>query len=279
MNLTPTLTAPVQPLIAQIAKILREGVAGWLRPSPFAEPYWPDWAHATARTGAPAGHFLLTEGTRMYLDEHKAKVVPPYCVVALAGDPETMDQRVPSAFWRVPVMVQLAWTADQENMEIRERLAMLTGFLTSDYPAVGAQPEQLVADRLSAADVYVYGSDSITAVKPEPLRTEEGHPMLRLSFTVLCSSLATPGIVPNQPETTVLPAPEWADVLDTIAFNQITAAVGVTLNGPTDGSAKALTLTNAGTEAITIAQGGVVVPAAGSVDIVWSDGPAEWVLD
>lgn len=277
MTLLPTQVPPVKPLLGQVAKLLREGVEGWVWPEPFVEPYWADWDHATARTGAPEGHFLLPEGTRLYLDEHRVEVRAPYCIVALGGDPEALDQRVPSIFWRVPVVVELGWTADDGNREMRERLGMLTALLCLDFPAVGAQPARTASERLSTGEVHVFERDGITGVKPEPLRTEEGHPVVRLSFTVLCSGLAVAGTVPNQPDSTgILTAPEWVDVLEALRFNQFTAGVVVTVNGPSDGSAKEITVSNEGEAAITIAPGGVSVASGAEVVMVWGDGPAEW---
>lgn len=189
MTAQPTLQAPVAPLLSQIALLIREGVSGWIRPDPYAAPYWTGW-DATERVGCPAGHFLLSEGTRLYLDDTRALVEPPYCVVALNGDPQPLDQRVPSAFWNVPVLVEMAWDGDDDNMQIRNRIGILLGLLCVDYPAAGAQPARPVKDRLSVADsLLVYGNDTITDVKPEPLRLADGHPVARLTFTVLCSAL------------------------------------------------------------------------------------------
>jgi len=192
----PTLLAPVSALLSQVAKLLREGVDGWVRPDPFVEPYWSDW-NATpedARGGAPAGHFLFQEGTRLYLDEHYINVKMPCCIVALQGEPRPLDERVPACYWNVPVVVECVWAADQlSDAQLRDRIAMIMGLLCIDYPAVGADPARPVADRLSVADsLLVYGGDSITAVRQEPLRSNEGHPVARLSFTVLCSALPTP---------------------------------------------------------------------------------------
>lgn len=190
MHVQPTLLPPVSALLAQVAKLLREGVEGWIRPVPFAEPYWQQWNHPTARTGAPAGHFLLTEGCRMYPDDVRVEVKAPYCIIALGGDPQPMDQRIPSALWQVPVVVELAWKGDDAAADIRTRLAMITGLLCIDYPAVDPQPARPASERLSVADaLLVYGNDTITAVKQEPLKTMDGHPVARLSFTVLCSAL------------------------------------------------------------------------------------------
>lgn len=192
MTVQPTLQAPVTELLYQLALLLREGVDGWIRPDPYAAPYWPQWnAAGAARTGAPAGHFLFQEGTRLYLDDVREEVRAPYCYVALADDPQPRDQRVPSAYWDIPVTVEMAWTSDHAPaQEIRKRLVILTGLLTSDVPAVDPQPARLVKDRLSVANsLLVYGNDCIHSLKAEPLRLSDGHPAARLSFTVLCSAL------------------------------------------------------------------------------------------
>lgn len=189
MTVQPTLQAPVTELLYQIALLLREGVAGWIRPDPYAAPYWENWnAAGTARTGAPAGHFLFQEGTRLYLDDLREEVRAPYCVIALADDPQPRDQRVPSAYWDIPVTVEMAWTADHAPaQEIRKRLTVLTGLLTSDVPGT---PSRLVKDRLSVPDsLLVYGNDCLHSLKAEPLRLDNGHPAARLTFTVLCSAL------------------------------------------------------------------------------------------
>lgn len=195
MTVQPTLTAPVEALLGQIALLLREGVDGWVRPDPYAAPYWASWnaTPESARQVCPAGHFLFPAGLRLYPDDVKAQVAAPYCIVALNGDPEPMDQRVPSAFWQIPVMVELCWPLDEmSDGLLRTRLAMLTGLLLNDYPAtvIPEQPARKVKDRLSVANsLLVYGNDTITELKTEPLRTMDGHPVARVSFKVLCSAL------------------------------------------------------------------------------------------
>ena len=76
---------------------------------------------------------------------------------------------------------------------------MLTGLLCIDYPADDPQPARPVCDRLSVLTdpdpdklILVYGNDTITNVKQEPLKLMSGHPVARLSFTVLCSALPAP---------------------------------------------------------------------------------------
>ena len=195
MNVLTTAQAPITELLYQIALLLREGVSGWIRPDPYVPPYWPAWnAAGTARTGAPAGHFLFQEGTRLYIDDLREEVRAPYCIISLTDEPSPRDQRVPSAYWDIPVAVEMAWTADDAPaQEIRKRLTVLTGLLTADIPADSPQPARPVKDRLSVADsLLVYGNDCLHSVKPEPLRLQDGHPALRLSFTVLCSALTLP---------------------------------------------------------------------------------------
>lgn len=192
MTVLPTLQAPVAELLYQIALLLREGVDGWIRPDSYAAPYWANWnAAGSARAGAPAGHFLFQQGTRLYLDDVREEVRAPYCVISLADDPQPRDQRVPSCHWDIPVTVEMAWTADNAPaQEIRKRLTVLTGILTSDIPAADPQPARLVKDRLSVPNaLLVYGNECLHSLKAEPLRLQEGHPVIRLSFTVLCSSL------------------------------------------------------------------------------------------
>jgi len=186
----PTLIAPVAPLLARIATLIREGVEGWIRPDPYSAPYWEEWDSLTARTGCPAGHFLLTEGTRMYLDDQRAAVEAPYIIIAQGGNPEARGSRLPSVMWDVPVFVEMAWQGDDTAAQIRTRLGMLQGLLCIDYPARDLQTARPVSERLSASDILVYGRDTITQVHPEELRQTNGHPAARLSFHVLCSSLA-----------------------------------------------------------------------------------------
>lgn len=187
----PTLVAPTAALLSRIATLIREGVAGWIRPDPYAAPYWSGWDSLTARTGCPAGHFLLTEGTRMYLDDQRASVQAPYVVIAQAGNPEARGSRLPSVMWDVPVVVEMAWQGDDTESQIRLRLGMLQGLLCIDYPAADPQSARPISERLSASDLLVYGRDTITQVHPEELRQVNGHPACRLTFHVLCSSLAS----------------------------------------------------------------------------------------
>lgn len=185
----PTLQAPVEALLKQMALIIREGVDGWIRPDPFEEPYWPDWDHATERTGAPEGHWLLTEGTRLYLDDSRVQVEAPYIILAQNGDARPLDERVPSALWRVPVMVEMAWHGDDDDAQLRTRLAMLMGMLVIDYPDRPAAARLSRRDSTENDNVFVFPNDTITEVKPEPLRMAEGLPLVRLSFSVLCAAL------------------------------------------------------------------------------------------
>lgn len=195
-TILPTAQAPVNALLYQIAALLREGVAGLVRPDPYAAPYWPAWDSAgAARTGCPAGHFLFQEGTRLYVDDLTEKAEAPYCIIYLGDDPKPRDQRVPSCFWDVPVIVEMAWTADHAPAQaIRDRLTVLTWLLTTDVPAdvpTTGDPARPVSARLSTTGLTVYGNDCLTELKTEPLRLETGHPAIRLGFTVLCSAVAT----------------------------------------------------------------------------------------
>lgn len=184
-DVQPSLVAPVAPLLKQIALLLREGVDGWIRPGGYAPGYWPDWdANGTDRTGCPADHFILTEGTRMYMDDHRQqRIEPPYVLIAQAEAAEARGNRLPSVYWNVPVVVEAGWQADTED-DIRQIEAALTGLLCIDYT------DQPVSARLSSSEVLVYGRDTITEVKPERLRAVSGFSAVRLTFTVLCSSLA-----------------------------------------------------------------------------------------
>ncbi len=189
----PTLDPPVDALLAQVGLLLREGVDGWIRPDPFPDPYWPTWnaRPESSRQACPAGHFLFPAGLRLYVDDQFSKIQTPACIVELDGEPAPLDERVPSVFWNIPVKVELIWPGDQvTDSEIRKRLHMLLGLLVNDYPATDDSAARPIQDRLSVPDVLlVYGNDCISAVKTEPLRTMEGHPVARVSFTVLCSAL------------------------------------------------------------------------------------------
>lgn len=261
MQLHPTLQAPVTELLYAIAALLREGVDGWVRPDPYASPYWPGWnTTGAAREGAPAGHFLFQQGTRLYVDDMREEVRAPYCVISLTDDPQPRDQRVPSVFWDVPVTVEMAWTGDDAvAQDIRQRLVVLTGLLTSDVPAIGPDPARPAHARLSGPGHYVYGNDCIHALKQEPLRLQEGHPAIRLSFTVLCSALPPlpTGDVPDQPQDITLSAALYADRLDDFTFAQTTPGITITLAPPTDGSRKVITVANTGSTFFTLGPGGM----------------------
>lgn len=272
----------MKPLLNQIALLLREGVSGWIRPDPFNLPYWENWEAKPERDGAPEGHWLFAEGTKLYVADTKAKVEAPYCIVAQNGDAVPMDQRVPSAMWRVPVVVEMAWEGDDDDAKIRERVSMLMGMLVIDYPGRPA------AERLSQREslepegnVFVFGNDTITDVKPEPLRMLEGHPVARLSFTVLCAALPPANVVADQPEDATLGAVEYTDVFDSLVFWQRTPGRTITLEAPSDLSRKTITVTHRGTEDFTLwpagMNGGVAIEA-GSSDVLlhWDDVLQSW---
>lgn len=274
MPIFPTLQAPVAELLAQIALVLREGVSGWIRPSPFAAPYWADWDTAHARTGAPAGHWIFEEGTKMYLDHHREEVVAPYCDVALNGDPVPLNGNVPSAYWRVPVQVDMVWTRDTTEA-LRDKLAMLAGILSSDYPAVGSMPAQLLENRLTNEFVQVYGPHAITDFKPEPLQLIEGHPLARFSATYLCSALFDYCVIPNQATNGTLAAADFADRFTAFKFLQSTSGRTITLAGPTAGSGT-ITITNAGAVAFTLDPGAITIGAeSDDTDYEWNG--SAWV--
>lgn len=268
---------PCDALLARVAAVLRAGVPGCRSVTAGDHVAWEE-----ADETSPAGHYLFPEGWRLFLDREPEEVEFPAVVLSI---PENAKGKIPSLEgpWNVALQLDLITTRDGEIEELDTILARCWVVLTSElWMDSGAL--SLPQDRLSTDTFHVFGqraADNFDGASSGKMEEVNDHPQRRLYIGITCAMRAHPSIIRNVTEDTTLPAADYTDRFDNYTFRQSTAGRSITLEAPTDGSRKAITVRNYGPTAFTLApqglSGGLTIAAlSGPTILHWDASLGAW---
>lgn len=238
-----------------------------------------DWTDDTA----PAGHYLFPEGWRLFVDREPDELDFPCCVLSIPEDSKEKAAGL-DCVWNVAVQVDFITQRDLEidDLEavLRRAVVMLTATLRADNGLTLITPQ----DRLSGPALHVMGgraADNFEGTSTGKMESLNGHPQRRLYVQVACALRAAGNIVQNTAADLTLPAAAFTDAFDTFYFAQRTTGKTITLEAPTDGSRKVVTVWNYGAAPFTLAPqgmtGGLTIAAlSGPTLLHWDASTASW---
>ena len=173
---TPTYSDPTDALITAIHDLLRDGPGGNI-----ASPAWttPD------KTPAPANHWMLPVGCRLYRYDEPDTLTPPAVLIAQA---ESTNRRTDhdARYWVVPIYLGIIWTRITTRAEaegIRRRLERLFGIGVQD----GATVRPITA-LLTTDDVQTHFCRNVTV---DYLKLEDNRPKFEVNVTYFASGKYT----------------------------------------------------------------------------------------
>lgn len=168
---------PCAELLASLSRVIRLGV-----PPAIPSPAWTD-----EKAGAPAGHWLLPTGARVYTYEEKEPVKSPCVMLSIPTD---AGQRYASsrAYWDVPIQIDVMFNRVLKISRVDRMAMVLTRLLIEELPT-GNPATEKPWDRLTDDYVQVF-PHAFRDVKSTPLRQENNHPVIRLTGTVFCGTKA-----------------------------------------------------------------------------------------
>lgn len=166
---------PHAELLAALSRLIRTGV-----PPAIPSPAWTD-----AAAGAPAGHWLLPTGARVYTYEEKEPVKSPCVLLSIPTD--AAQRYVHSrAYWDVPFQIDVMFSRPKPIATLDVMAMDLTRLLIEELPT-GDPSTQLPWDRLTDDYLQVF-TFPFRDIKTSPLRQENNHPVLRLTGTIFCGT-------------------------------------------------------------------------------------------
>lgn len=187
MTITLIPQDPSTLLLEQISAVIRLGVADCTTITAPDNVPWTD-----PDTACPAGHYMVPAGYHLYVDREPEEIRTPALILTI---PEQGKERSPGldGFWLLTVEIHALCDRDQDvaAMEaLMDRLIIvLTGPLTLDTAAIS--PPQA---RLSTAALHVHGTrrgDNFESPAAGKLDAMSGHPHRILTFSVICSAIAS----------------------------------------------------------------------------------------
>ncbi len=172
-----TSTCPTNALLARIAELLEDGPADV-----------PDFPTSPAVTGfvsgvAPANHFLLPTGSRIYQGDIPDQRILPCAVVwnHQRGQPTHENSEL---FWDIPVTVQIRYDRSRTVADLAVTCELLETLFLTDYAAVDDYTGETAAQRLSSDTIRVR---NLFDRDVSPFTTEDGETIVQLVFTAFCS--------------------------------------------------------------------------------------------
>lgn len=160
-----TATAPAAALIARILALLTDGPSG--------VPGFPSGVTVTGLVSgaAPANHFLLPRGTRLYSGSLPSAPVQPYAVVWNHQSSQRREKQF-CKLWDIPVTVQLAFDRVLTVTDLTEKSEQLELLLFTDYESETAAQRLSVPGSHRVRDIYdidisphSVGSDAWTIIQ------------------------------------------------------------------------------------------------------------------
>ena len=186
MPITLLPRPPMAELLQAVSRLIRLGV-----PPLTASPAWAD-----PQGPAPAGHWLLPAGARVYQYDEPEAIKSPACIIYHGGD---AVQKYPDSrtYWTIPLRVDIMVGRKLKAQEIENGLAELSRVLTETLPtgdpataSPWARLSVISAAIASAGTPWVHiFSHGIRDVQTTPLRSENGHPVLSLSANIFCGTI------------------------------------------------------------------------------------------
>lgn len=167
---------PLAEILDSLSKAIREGAPPAVKSPPWTDP----------KTAAPAKHWLLEAGTRIYTYDEPEAIKSPAVLLSINGE---ATQKYPHsrAYWMVPVRVSVMMAHKYKMSQVDAKIADLTRLLVEDLPT-GNPATQTPWGRLSngVCHVFPYG---IRDVKTSPLQNGAGgNPVLDLTATIFCAT-------------------------------------------------------------------------------------------
>lgn len=174
---TCTSTCPTAALLARIVELLKDG--------PEDVPDFPESPYVVGFSSgvAPANHFLLPQGTRVYSGDIPACRDLPCALVWChqRGQPTHENSEL---FWDVPVTIQLRFDRSRTVADLEVTCELLETLFLTDYAAVDDYEGETAAQRLSSDTIRVR---NLFDRDVSPFTTEDGENIVQLVFTAFCS--------------------------------------------------------------------------------------------
>ena len=171
MSFTPALYDPSNELIDSIIGVIQTG------PGYGVTSTWID--------KAPAEHWLLPEGTRIYRSDDEGEIEEtPALVIGKAGDSVPRFEHTP-ALWDVPLIIECIWPAEIPDQSRKSCARALQCALTEG-----------IKEGSNTIKTETYLSNSLVKVhyisklSAQEEKREGGHPALVLLINVFCSGIA-----------------------------------------------------------------------------------------
>lgn len=174
MTFLPTYSDPSDALVSSVEGLLRNGPAGGV-----VSPAWAVGAPA------PAGHWLLPEGTQLYRYDEPDQLRPPAVLIA-QHEQTTRRTEHDARFWIVPIYLGIIWARDMSRINpeaIRRRLECLFGMGVMDAGVPRPITELLTTDRVQVHHVRNAAVDF--------LKDESNRPKFEVYLTYFASGRHT----------------------------------------------------------------------------------------
>ncbi len=177
---------PVPELLRGVEQLLRTGLPPLLAS--------PDWAVGDP---APAEHWLVQEGTRIFSYDTKEQVETPALIVSNIGK-EMQEYPNSLAYWKIPIGVMLLMPSDPAANDILKLRAkyfrMFTESLPTGDPAtitpwgrlnVACAASSTALGLPERAHVFTHGIDEVDVTGVED---KSGHPGVLLTLNIICGT-------------------------------------------------------------------------------------------
>lgn len=176
----PLPSPPEDQLIAAMSALIRGGIPPVLTGATWAEDQ-----------PAPAGHWLMPEGTRIYRYDDTAEIQPPCIILFLEKDSEPYTA-TDNSLWRLHAAVDLIWPRDLTTLETQQLRMVLLNLFTADMIDPVPLGSRRPTERLSLPPSTGIPGIQTLAIRDALCTTQKvnaGHPEFNLTFTALAGGI------------------------------------------------------------------------------------------